>query len=380
MKTVFVGSTLGILGGGQLGRMTAMAARSLGFSVHVLDPDPVCPARPIADLYMQAPLDDAVSIGKFAQSCSIITMEIEKIGLTGLAAAGQFVPVRPSKDVLAIVQNRIDQKDWLSRYGFPVGPYAPVRSEAELTSALRQIGLPSLLKTSFGGYDGRGQVLLSDSISTLQGWSSLGRVDCILERLLPLQAEFSILVARRPQGEIAVYPPAMNRHKRGILAFSTIPAMLPRDAVKQGEEIVRSMAELLHVEGLLTVEFFLTEGGDVFVNELAPRPHNSFHGSEKACRVSQFEQFVRAVCDWPLGQPELIQPVSIANLLGEHFLEDPTVSVAAVLNMPNVGVVLYGKKGACQGRKMGHLWAAASTPEGSMALVQQAHRRWSDPS
>ncbi|HWB32178.1 MAG TPA: 5-(carboxyamino)imidazole ribonucleotide synthase [Acidobacteriaceae bacterium] len=337
------GATIGIFGGGQLGRLTAMAARTMGYRIHVLDPDPGCPARFVVDQCVEAAWDDAREAARLARGCDVITLEIEQISLASMNAAGSFAPVRPSEGLLAIIQDRVEQKNWLARNGFPVGPYRAVRSLDELREAITALGGRCFCKSATGGYDGRGQGKvgfksnpnssgapfmersdMSGEVSDTElhgAWEALGSGPGIVEQAIDLDREISVLVARSPRGEVKVYPAAWNYHENQILAWSVLPAPLPEKLATEARELASSIADTLSLEGILAVEMFVTKDGRLLVNELAPRPHNSYHASERACVTSQFEQLVRAVCNLPLGSPDVVQPCAIANLLGEVWLQ-----------------------------------------------------------
>ncbi|HEX8702034.1 MAG TPA: 5-(carboxyamino)imidazole ribonucleotide synthase [Myxococcaceae bacterium] len=372
MKTVLPGGTIGILGGGQLGRMMALSARTLGFQVQALDPDPACPARSVVDQCYEADFGDVKAAAQLARACEVVTLEIEKIPLASLRAAAEHAPLRPSAAVLEMVQHRGRQKAWLANNGFPVGPWRAANNVEELRSALEALGGRCFVKAAEGGYDGRGQVLVKSSGDAQQAWSELGAPSVVAEAALDLEAELSVLVARSPRGETAVYPPAFNHHEERILAWSLLPGPLPAQVAQKATEIARDMANAVQVEGLLVVELFLLKDGRVLVNELAPRPHNSFHSTEVACLTSQFEQAVRAVCNLPLGSVEVVRPAAIVNLLGDLWLSEEGPRFEQVLAMPGVRLHLYGKRDARKGRKMGHLSAVGSTPEEALARVKAA--------
>ncbi|XXX79815.1 5-(carboxyamino)imidazole ribonucleotide synthase [Sorangium sp. So ce134] len=381
------GSTLGILGGGQLGRMTALAARTLGYKVHALDPDPDCPARSVLDRCIVASFDDAAQAAELASQCDVVTLEIEKVATAGLAAAARLAPVRPSADVLAMVQDRGVQKSWLSRNGFPVGPFREVATSAELLEATRAMGGACFVKSCVGGYDGRGQMRFSAGAPPGGGddadreaaalFGSLGGQRCVVEQALDLEAELSVLVARSPSGKLAVYPPALNHHRDQILDWSLLPGPLSASVTGQAVQIALDLAVGLRVEGLLVVELFLLKDGRLLINELAPRPHNSYHASEVACATSQFEQAVRAVCDLPLGSVEIVRPAAIVNLLGDAWLGGEPPPFEAALEIPGVRLHLYGKRVARPGRKMGHLSATGRTPEEALVAAKLAMARLS---
>jgi 5-(carboxyamino)imidazole ribonucleotide synthase len=369
------GATIGILGGGQLGRMTGMAARSLGYDVHVLDPDPHCPASAIASRTVAARFDDAGAAASLAERCAVVTLEIEQIGTAALAAVAAHAPLRPGAAAVHIIQDRIRQKTWLHQNGFPVGAFRSVSSRDESVAAFEALGR-CIFKSTSGGYDGRGQVRVATAHDAAAAWVALGERPCLVERFLDIDVELSMLVARRPSDstsspETAVFPPARNHHEHGILDWSTIPAAATAGTVRAATDIATGIAVALGVEGLLAVELFRLGDGTLLVNELAPRPHNTFHSTERGCATSQFEQLVRAVCDLPLGSPEVLRPAAIANLLGDLWTNG-TPDFAASLRVPAVRLHLYGKASARPGRKMGHLSAVGETTDEALARVLRA--------
>jgi 5-(carboxyamino)imidazole ribonucleotide synthase len=371
------GATIGILGGGQLGRMTGFAARSLGYDVHVLDPDPNCPASAIASRVVAARFDDAAAAASLAERCAVVTLEIEQIGPAALQAVADRVPLRPGADAIYVIQDRIRQKQWLHDNGFPVGGFRPVSSREAATAAFESLGR-CIFKSAHGGYDGRGQVRVDSATSAAAAWEALGSVPCLVEQFLDIEVEISMQVARRPAtGSTSpapvVFPPALNFHAAGILDWSVLPASIPSDIVRRGTDVASGIAERLGVEGLLAVELFVLRDGTLLVNELAPRPHNTFHATERACATSQFEQLVRAVCALPLGSPELLRPAAIANLLGDLWA-DGTPDFAAALEVPSVRLHLYGKASARPGRKMGHLSAVGSSGDEALERVLSGRR------
>lgn len=377
---ILPGATLGILGGGQLGRMAAQAARSLGYRVHVLDPDAQCAARYVVERCVTASFDDVDGARDLARGCSVVTLEIEKVALASLRAVAEHAPMRPGEAVLAVIQDRGAQKDWLAARGFPITPYAKVASTEEASAAVSKLGGPCFLKARAGGYDGRGQVRVGSEAEAAEGFRSLGNVPAVAERAVDLEAELSVMVARSPRGEIRTFPPALNHHENRILDWSVIPGPLPPVVTREAMAIGEALARDLEVEGLVATEFFLTKGGHVLVNELSPRPHNSFHATEMACVTSQFEQLVRAVCDLPLGSVDVTRSAAIVNLLGDLWVQSGGVpAFDAALAIPGVRLHLYGKGDARPGRKMGHLCAVGATPEEAVARVQDARRRIGAP-
>ena len=376
------GSTIGIFGGGQLGRLTAMAARTMGYRIHVLDPDPGCPARFVVDQCVEAAWDDAHEAARLARGCDVVTLEIEQISLASMNAAGSFCPVRPSESVLSVIQDRIEQKAWLKRNGFPIGDYRAVYSLSDVAEAVPALGGRCFCKSATGGYDGRGQGKVGFDPETagsqaeiVGAWESLGQGPGVVEKAIDLDREISVMVARSPRGEVKVYPAALNHHENQILAWSVLPAPLEDRMAKEARALAEGIADTFTLEGILAVEMFVTKDGQLLVNELAPRPHNSYHASERACVTSQFEQLVRAVCNLPLGETDAVEPCAIANLLGEVWIGQDgrrTPHFDAALAVPGVRLHLYEKLRPRKGRKMGHLSAVGATPEEAVDLVLRA--------
>ena len=362
MNIIKPGATIGILGGGQLGRMMAMAARSLGYRVQVMDPDPSCSARYVVDSCFEGSWSDTRVAANMARGCDVITFEIEQISQESLLAAGEFAPIRPTPQVLSMIQNRIDQKKWLVQHNLPVGPYHTVFSAEDLEAARTELGSDIFLKAAYGGYDGRSQIRVTSALPTMfvKAWQDLGAKPCVAEQAVQLEMEISVMVARSPCGEIRAFPSARNHHENQVLHWSVLPSTVTPEIEKKAQLLALKAAELLHVEGLLAVEFFLKKDGQLLINELSPRPHNSYHASEKACATSQFEQAIRAICNLPLGEVDIIQPTAIVNLLGDLWAEhDPYFDRA--LAVPGVHLHLYEKHQPRKGRKMGHLLATGET-------------------
>jgi 5-(carboxyamino)imidazole ribonucleotide synthase len=369
------GATIGILGGGQLGRMTAMAARSMGYDVHVLDPDPDCSARPLASRVVTARFDDADAAADLARGCAVVTLEIEQIAPVAMEAVARHAPLRPHAEAVWVIQDRVRQKEWLAEHGFPVGPFVRADREEDVADAVGAMG-PSIVKAAHGGYDGRGQAHVEAMDGAGEAWEAVGGQRSVVEQRLALASEFSVLVARGVDGRMAVYPPAHNHHAAGVLTWSVLPGRVDRAAARAGAEAAMGIAEGLEVVGLLAVECFVTADGRVLVNELAPRPHNTYHASERACATGQFEQLVRAVCGLPLGSPAPQGAAAIANLLGDVWLAGDAPHAARALEVPTARLHLYGKRSARAGRKMGHLSAIGATPEEALARAQEAYDRY----
>lgn len=369
---ILPGATLGVLGSGQLGRMFALSARSLGYRVRTFSPEADTPTGQVADGEIVAVYDDLDAVREFARSVQVITFEFENVPAETAAAAAEIIPVRPSGNVLHIAQNRKREKEFLSRHGFPCAPFRLVTNLAKLKAALADISTPAILKTAGFGYDGKGQVRLRSVSEAADAWNALGGAECVLEGFVQFEREVSVVAARGLDGSFACYGPIENAHKDGILDISVCPAPGVSDqTAAEAIEITRAICETLQVVGVLCVEFFVTAGGGLIVNEMAPRPHNSGHLTIEAHASSQFEQQVRAICGLPLGSTQLLRPAAMANLLGDLW-ELRTPNWAAALALPNVSLHLYGKAEARPGRKMGHLTALAETPQEAAVLVHAA--------
>ena len=368
---ILPGATIGFLGGGQLGRMTAMAARSMGYDVAVLDPDPACPAAAVASHLVTAPYTDAAAAAELARRCDVVTLEIEQIPVATLEAVAAHAPLRPGAHAVHVIQDRGRQKDWLRANGFPLGPYRTATSEAECVDAVGALGA-SIVKSCFGGYDGRGQARVPDAAGAAAAWRTVGATRCVVEAFVDIATECSVLVARAPNGETAAYPASRNHHTAGVLTWAVTPAGLEAAVEREARDLARRISAALGMHGLLAVEMFRTRDGRLLVNELAPRPHNTYHHSERGHDASQFEQLVRAVCDLPLGDVAVRRPAAIANLLGDLW-RPSAPDVAAALRVPGVRLHLYGKATARPGRKMGHLSATGDDPEDALRAALDAY-------
>ena len=354
--------------------MTALAARAMGYDIAVLDPDPDCPARPLASTLITAAYDDVQAATRLAEHASVVTLEIERIAPAALAAAAAHAPVRPGATVLAEINDRARQKAWLAAQGAPIGPFRTVTSAAECHAAVAELG-PCIVKAATGGYDGRGQVRVDRPDDAPAAWSTLRTTRAVAEQRLDLAQEVSVLVARRPSGETAVYPVAQNHHTAGQLAWSILPAPIPPALADHATALGVRLATALGVVGLLAVEMFVVADGRLLVNEMAPRPHNSFHHTIEGCVTSQFEQLVRAVCDLPLGATDVVRPAAIANILGDAWHGASPPDFAAALAVPQTHLHLYGKRDPRPARKMGHLAATDSDAESALARVLKASSR-----
>jgi 5-(carboxyamino)imidazole ribonucleotide synthase len=354
-------ATLGMLGGGQLGRFFVIAAHEMGYRVVVLDPDAQSPAGRIADQHLVAAYDDEDALNRMAESCSAVTTEFENVPADSLAYLSKFVPVRPGAEAVRTSQNRSAEKGFLRQYGFPHAPYADIRSEADIDSA--NAGLfPGILKVARFGYDGKGQVRVADRDAARIAFGHLKQEPCVLEQMLPLDYEVSVVLARDASGTVKCFPTVENSHHHGILDVSIAPARtsgcLAAQLPNKAEEIAEGIAQKMGYVGTLAVEFFVVRG-QLVVNEMAPRPHNSGHYTLDACVTNQFEQQVRAMTGLPLGESRAHSAAVMVNLLGDlWFRKDPHHSHepdwAQLLTVPNLKLHLYGKHHARPGRKMGH--------------------------
>ena len=365
---ILPGATLGVLGGGQLGRMFALAARVMGYGVVVLDPDPHSPAGQVADVHLKAPYTDAVALMRMAELCRAVTTEFENVPARSLEVLARRTYVAPSPRIVQLAQDRLHEKACAEEFGCVTAPYANIEDEGWLVHAWAQISGPALLKTRRLGYDGKGQMRVDDLDELVCAHAALGRVPCVLEGLLPLEREFSVVLARNALGETTFFPLAENLHRQGILDMSIVPARLPDHVVASARQMAKLIAEGLEYVGVLAVEFFLLRDGRVVFNEMAPRPHNSGHYTLDACVTDQFEQQVRALCGLPLGDTRLLSPVVMVNLLGEVWAQGPRWDT--LLRHPGVKLHLYGKTEPRPGRKMGHYNCLAPTLEAALALAE----------
>ncbi len=356
--------------------MMAMAARTMGYHVRVMDPEAKCPASFVADETIVGAWNNTAAAQKLALGADAVTLEIEQIGVDALERVAAIAPLRPGVEPIRIIQDKTLQKPWLAERGFPVGPFRVVRSEAELHDAVAALGGQVFLKIGRGGYDGRGQVRIhsTNAEESQKAWNALGGRPCVAEQALELDFEISVMAARNSAGEVRSFPAARNHHENQILAWSVLPAGISPELEERAEEIARDIIAKMGIEGLLCVEMFVTKSGELLVNELAPRPHNSYHQSERGCVTSQFEQAVRAALNLPLGDTSLIAPCAIVNLLGDVWLAgDP--NFAAALAVQGVRLHLYEKHEARAGRKMGHLSSVGATAEEALERVLEAKKR-----
>ncbi|MEM7307936.1 MAG: 5-(carboxyamino)imidazole ribonucleotide synthase [Planctomycetota bacterium] len=369
---ILPGATLGVLGGGQLGRMFAIAARRMGYGVAVFAPEEHSPAGQIADLVVRAPYDDLDAVRGFARQVSVVTYEFENVPAATTDAVAQDAPTRPAGSLLATTQDRLREKDALRRLGLPTAEYRAVESPDDVASAARSIPGRGVLKTASWGYDGKGQRAVDDAAALAGAWEELGSQRAVLEAWVPFEREVSVVGARGLDGEIALFEPFENAHADHILDVTSFPARLSEASRKGAHEIARSVLEGLDVVGVLCVEMFHLEDGRLLVNELAPRPHNSGHVTIDTHATSQFEQQVRAICGLPLGDASAAAPAgAMANLLGDLW-SDGEPGWGRALALPGVQLHLYGKDSARPGRKMGHLSAAGANVEEAVRSVVRA--------
>lgn len=373
MTAIPPGSTIGILGSGQLGRMLALAARRMGYGVQVYSPDAQTPAGQIADREWTAPYDDLDQLAQFAASVDVVTLEFENIDVRALEHIASRVPVRPGAQVLHETQNRLREKRMLRRIGIPTAAFAAVNSLEDLQREVAAFSGHGVLKTANWGYDGKGQRMLRSGDDLTSIWQSFAGQEAILEQLVDFTAEVSVIAARNPQGEVRAYAPIHNEHAHHILDVSTSPATCLSPLQRsRAMEIAMTIMRELDVVGLLCVEMFVARSGEILVNELAPRPHNSGHLTINAHRTCQFEQQLRAVCGLPLGDVTQHQPAAMANLLGDVWHEGKTPDWPAALRTPGLSLHLYDKGDPRPGRKMGHLTCLAETPDAAAQQVRAA--------
>jgi len=368
---VLPGATVGVLGGGQLGRMFAMAARRMGYRVHTFSPDSDTPTGQISDIEITASYEDREALAAFSAQVDVVTIEFENIPSQTLEFIAERVPVRPHARVLHTTQHRLREKTFLSGAGFPVTPFRHVRTAEELRAALDVLGSPAVIKTVGWGYDGKGQSIVHRREEAEAAFATLGAEEAVLEQFVDFERELSVVAARSAGGEFAHYGVVENSHRHHILDYTLAPAAITTEVRRHAIEIAESILTELDVVGVLCVEFFLTKDGKLYVNELAPRPHNSGHWTIDASVTSQFEQQLRAVCGLPLGSTEVLRPAAMVNLLGDLW-EAGEPLWAEACRMPEVKLHLYGKQTARPGRKMGHLTALGATTADALRLAVQA--------
>lgn len=366
---ILPGSTLGMLGGGQLGRMFTVAARTMGYRVMVLDPDLHSPAGQVADVHLRADYQQDAALLRMGRECAAITTEFENVPAQTLRTLARHCPVKPSAEAVEIAQNRVAEKTWLREHGFDTAPFALVASTVEIAAACGEIGFPAVLKVLRFGYDGKGQSRVASLDEARAAFAGFEGEVCVLEKMLPLACELSVVLARNEAGECARYPVAENIHEAGILDLSIVPARISVALATTARDTAQAIADQLDYCGVMAVEFFVVEGGGLVVNEIAPRPHNSGHYTLDACLTSQFEMQIRSLCKLPLGATTQHTPAVTVNLLGELW-GDTQPNWAALLQHPAAKLHLYGKQSARPGRKMGHFTCMDASLDAALALAR----------
>ncbi|MEO8325839.1 MAG: 5-(carboxyamino)imidazole ribonucleotide synthase [Nitrospirota bacterium] len=364
MNIILPGGTIGILGGGQLGRMLAMEGRRMGYRIGVLDPVENCPAAQVADFFVQSELTNTQRVMDFVAQVDVVTIETELVPKMLLADIETGKATRPSSCVLALIQDRLVQREFLQDHSFPQTPFASVKDYASLTTAAQRVAFPAILKKRRSGYDGKGQIRVAGVDHLNEAWQELGEVPSVLEAVAPFKMELSVVLARSLQGDIQLYPLAENAHRQNILHTTRVPARVADTIRLRAEELAVSLSEALDYCGVMAVELFLLEDDTLLINEIAPRPHNSGHFTFGACVTSQFEQHLRAICGLPLGDTSLMHPVVMVNLLGDLWRNGPP-RWDRLLAHPQVRLHLYGKTHAAPGRKMGHFLLIGENPDQS---------------
>ena len=370
-KPILPGATLGVLGSGQLGRMFAIAGAQMGYHIHVYSPDRNTPAGELAVREFSAPYEDEDALIEFAKSVDVVTFEFENVPSAVSTAIRNHSRIRPSASVLNISQNRLREKGTLRDAGLPVPEFRAITTAAELQSAVEELGTPGVIKTASSGYDGKGQAVIRSNSDCPAVWKSLNTDEAILEQFVDFEREVSVVGARTPQGEFAVYRPFDNTHENHILDVTLCPAALTLQVENRAIEITRTVFEKLDVIGVLCVEMFVTRTGDLLINELAPRPHNSGHLTINAHKTSQFEQQVRAICGLPLGSTDQLAPAAMVNLLGDLWNKgEPAWDRLSANSSANLH--LYGKSAARPGRKMGHITTLADSTSAAADIALRA--------
>jgi 5-(carboxyamino)imidazole ribonucleotide synthase len=361
-KLILPGETIGIIGGGQLGKMMTLSAKAMGFRVIVLDPTEDCPCGQVADEQIIGGYDDLEKIKQLSQQSDVITYEFENIDADGLEWLNKFAYVPQGTELLRVTQDRIEEKRHIEAAGVKVAPYTVVTKMEDVRAGVEKLGLPAVLKTSRGGYDGKGQLVLRSIDDIAMAEALVRQGTCVLEKWIPFEKEISVIVTRGTNGETAIFPVAENIHQENILHQTIVPARISTEAEAKAIKAAKKIAEALELTGTLAVEMFLAADDELYINELAPRPHNSGHYTIEACETSQFEQHIRAVCGWPLGSTNLLKPAVMVNILGQH----QQLLLDKITDLPDWKVHLYGKKEAKYKRKMGHVTLLRDTVE--MAL------------
>lgn len=367
-QTILPGQTIGIIGGGQLGRMMALSAKANGFRIAVLDPTEDSPCGQVADVKIVSAYDDMNAIKQLAAISDIVTYEFENISAEALDWLCENAYVPQGSHVLSQTQDRIKEKVAITKAGATVASYAEIHATEDIYANIEALGFPAVLKTARGGYDGKGQYVIHNEAEIEKAKELLNHGACVLEKFIPFQKEISVIVFRNPNGETAFLPVGENVHKDNILHQTIVPARISKLASQTALEEAKKIADDFELVGTLAVEMFLGENDEIYINELAPRPHNSGHYSIEACETSQFEQHIRAVCNWPLASTELLKPAVMVNILGEH-VEPLIQSIPAVTDWK---VHLYGKAEAKFKRKMGHVTLLRDNVEEALREVEQS--------
>ena len=365
---ILPGQTIGIIGGGQLGKMMALSAKAMGYRVIVLDPTVDCPCGQVADEQIVGGYDDLDKIKQLSESSDVITYEFENIDADALAWLNKHAYVPQGTELLRVTQDRIEEKRKVEAAGVEVAPYTVVTREEGVRTGVEKLGLPAVLKTARGGYDGKGQLVLRSVEDIALAETLVSQGDCVLEKWVPFEKEISVIITRGTNGESAVFPVAENIHKDNILHQTIVPARISVAAEAKAIEAAKQIAAALNLVGTLAVEMFLTDNDELYINELAPRPHNSGHYSIEACETSQFEQHVRAVCGWQLGSTNLLKPAVMVNILGEHQQS----LLDKIGELQDWKIHLYGKKEAKHKRKMGHVTLLRETVESALEEAEQS--------
>ncbi len=373
-KVILPGATLGVLGGGQLGRMFCVAARTMGYRVVVLDPDPQCGAGLIADLHIKAGYDDKAALEEMAKQCDAVTLEFENIPSSSVRFVADKTAVYPAAESLEIAQNRDREKQFAKNAGLQPVPYFALLQESDLQQAADEVGFPAILKSNTLGYDGKGQFVVNDFAELGVAYEQVGKVDCVLEKQISIRCEVSAIVARNASAELASFPVSENQHRNGILHMSIVPARVSDALTKQAIENASILAEALSYVGILAVEFFVSDDDVLYFNEMAPRPHNSGHYSKDACVTSQFEQQVRMMCGLKPGDTRLLSPVVMVNMLGDLWTPD----WLNIFTQNNIKLHLYGKTEARPGRKMGHFNVLDVDVESALGVAEGVFSALSD--
>jgi 5-(carboxyamino)imidazole ribonucleotide synthase len=370
-KPLLPGQVIGIIGGGQLGKMMALSAREMGFRVGVLDPVKDCPAAQVADWHLLAAYDDQEALKELANRSQVITYEFENADVDALAAIEQFAKIPQGTDLLAITQDRLMEKAFLEEHNIVIAPYATIISPTDIQDEIDGIGYPCVLKNTQGGYDGKGQFVLHGTSDLAPSMNLLRDGTCVLEAWIPYEKELSVLISGNGRGEYSVFPVAENIHRNGVLHETIVPARIDDEIAQEVKRIARVIAEAVNLAGTLAVELFLTPNGSIYVNELAPRPHNSGHYSIEACSFSQFDLHIRGICGWPLPKVELLSDAVMVNILGEQLLN----AQGLIALKPDWHFHFYGKADAKPGRKMGHITILTEDIENTLKEIS-ATRVW----